>query len=109
MTIYLIKQYNTTNYKIGCTARTIEDRITELQLGSGIILEYVDHYNLKYGIKLEKTLHRVYSQYALNREWFNLPDDIVDTFKVRCKLIENNFDLLNEKSSWIHENNKRKI
>lgn len=96
MKIYLIKQENTSFYKIGCTKRKINERIKELQTGNGSNLILIHEFKTKYGFKLENLLHFHFKQKKVNLEWFELTKEDVDNFLTICNKYENNFISLND-------------
>lgn len=97
--IYLIKEKDNENYKIGYTSKNIEERIKELQTGNGNKLILVHTFETKFATVLEKTLHRRYKSKNLIGEWFELDEKDVNEFPVLCDLSERNFQLLSEMST----------
>lgn len=71
-TIYLIQHEKLDTYtKIGITSN-LDKRIKSLQTASPTGIHLVYSINTKHAEKIEKHLHRKYSKYNTNLEWFNL-------------------------------------
>jgi hypothetical protein len=78
--IYIIKNLNTSYYKIGIS-KNIHRRLRQLELQSGCILEIIDWYLLEKsnprGAKdIEKILHNKYKKHHVVGEWFDLENDV---------------------------------
>lgn len=95
--LYLIECTNDyeTVYKIGYSKHP-NKRLNELKTGNEGNLKLINVFEGEYERKIEKTLHRLYSHYNTNREWFKLTINEVVNFNEICKKIENNLIYLNE-------------
>lgn len=84
--VYLIKDCGKENtYKIGVTKNIVNKRKQTLQTGNSSKLEIISFYETNYPFKLETMLHRLYSDYNIQNEWFELTDDVVEKFLIECK------------------------
>lgn len=102
-TIYLIEcinEYDEPIYKIGHTKNNPIKRLRQLQTGNGRKLKLVGEYLTRYGTKLEKTLHRRYSDLNITNEWFRLSFEDVINFKKTCDTIENGLRVLEESNNY---------
>lgn len=93
MKVYLIRN-GLNHYKIGYTKHPVAYRIEQLQTGSSSELIYVSECEVLHPTKVESTLHRMYKQYNVISEWFELPDDIVVGFVETAKKLDKNFQFL---------------
>lgn len=97
--IYLIKDINTSDYKIG-KSYTPQKRLSQLQTGSPNKLIIVHLYESKIANKIESALHNTYSSYRKEGEWFGLDLTIEQKFLSECEKIEKNFNYLKENSTY---------
>ena len=68
--LYVFNAEGTVLYKIGFTSGSVNNRLRQLQTGSGykiIIIWFADIENARL---VEKTTHRFYSNYKTIGEWF---------------------------------------
>lgn len=102
-------------YKIGITSNTIEKRISELQTGCPYKIKqhhHIDTKNQKLSQSIEKWLHKKYSKYRLQGEWFELPISAVNEvcLYMNSFKIERNFtDYLKLEKEIKAMHNKHKI
>jgi hypothetical protein len=82
--VYLIESYNTQFYKIGISKNDPHKRLKQLATANADELRLITTYESEYYRKLEKWLHRKFSQYRLEGEWFKLPDDDIIGFNEIC-------------------------
>lgn len=97
MKIYLIKD-GEDRYKIGYS-KNPKDRLKQLQTAGATVYELVYEIECLYTTKIEKALHRFYSRFHENGEWFNLPYDEVKNFPDLVSRTESNFKLIVENST----------
>ncbi len=95
--IYLLENSlgKETTYKIGFT-NNIEQRIEQIKTSNAGELNMVYTFETKYGMLLERHLHRMFVKKHMNREWFILNDNDVYTFLDKCKRAEHMFDSLGD-------------
>lgn len=98
--VYLIRSDLTGHYKIGI-AKSIKNRMKQLQTGQSSTLTLIDSFESEYASKIEKTLHNLYSHYRLEGEWFEFSVKEVSEFKNMCIKISNNFKFLNNSKNFI--------
>jgi hypothetical protein len=100
MLIYLLECIVDDNvvYKIGKTKNDVHKRIQNLQTGNASKIEVVCTYETKYANIMERILHKDFSKYRLNGEWFS--DEIyhIDFIK-KCSEIENRLKMLKNKGN----------
>jgi hypothetical protein len=91
--VYLLN--DTESYKIG-VAKNVEQRIKTLQTGNKVRIDLIYKFKTDTPFKLEKILHRQYSQYKSDRlgEWFDLPDSEVSNFIHTCKKHQDTINFL---------------
>lgn len=85
MTVYLIKQEETNEYKIGITEQTVSKRIKQLQTGSSEKLIEVCSFETKWNYKLEKILHSHFNKNKTRGEWFKLSLEEEKSFLTICQ------------------------
>lgn len=85
--VYLIGELdNDTHYKIGVTKHNdIEKRKKELQTGTSQELFIKDYFVTDQPFKLEKMLHRHFSNCNIINEWFELSNEEIFSFKEICQ------------------------
>lgn len=67
--VYLINEVGTCNYKIG-KSKNVNSRLDTLQTGNSSALSLVKSFeSLNYSL-LEKTLHGIFKEKQISREWF---------------------------------------
>jgi len=81
-------------FKIGFTDRDIQVRIKELQTGSHSEIRVVHEYESDNARQIETTLHRIHSSNRIRLEWFDLTDDQVFEFTIKCRQIDYNINYL---------------
>ena len=74
--IYLIWQDHTSLYKIGMAANPAK-RLKDLQTGHSNKLHLIANMECQDAIRKESYLHRKYSQYRTNGEWFSFPPTLI--------------------------------
>jgi hypothetical protein len=73
--IYLIRQKNTSYYKIGFTQdERIESRLTNLQVGNPFELEIIGSF-YTFSQMTEQKLNQFFSEKYVHGEWFNLTNE----------------------------------
>lgn len=96
--VYLLVDWgsNPERYKIGITKDNVDKRIKQLQTGSPNELVLLNKYESKNYKKLELFLHKKYNKYSTDggKEWFELPNDIVISFKSECQKIDEMFQTM---------------
>lgn len=106
--VYLIGEMDNRDiFKIGVTKKDINSRIKELQTGSSNELYIRSYFKSLFPYKLEKMLHRYYSNNNKLNEWFTLSESQVKKFQSVCEqheeilksLVDNPF--FNKKSAII--------
>jgi hypothetical protein len=106
--IYLISsEYNDGKfYKIGWTKRNPKIRLKELKTANSqdLNIEYV--FPSKFGPKIEKNLHRKYSDKRCNGEWFELNQKEVSEFLNECKKQHDMFQMLIDNNTWVQDKSK---
>lgn len=75
-------------FKIGYTANSVEQRVKQLQTGSPdkITIKYVFESNHK--MKVERSLHRLFSHKRLSGEFFDLSNEDLNKIPALCNSIE---------------------
>jgi hypothetical protein len=103
MNIYLISSETNGKklYKIGITRREIEVRMKELKTGNAADLEIVDSFESKWGTKIESNLHKWFKSKKISGEWFELCQKDILEFKNRCKLLHENFELIESQNTYL--------
>lgn len=76
--VYFVNVSKTSQYKIGCTTN-LDNRICALQTATPNKLTLI--HSIAGGYKTEKYLHKVFKQYQIRNEWFDLPDYVSDEIK----------------------------
>lgn len=105
MNIYLIKEENNRRYKIGVSKHP-EKRLLEVQTSNSNKVILVDVIPVKNPWKVETMIHLKCREYSTQGEWFELPDDVLETFEQTIKTIDNNLNALKESNSYIQEQKK---
>jgi len=93
-------------YKIGYTRREVSKRIKELKTGNGSELYLIDSFKSKWGTKIESSLHRLYKPKKVNGEWFDLTDEDVKSFMVKCESIHETFEMITTNNTYYLETGK---
>jgi hypothetical protein len=99
MKVYLIRETETDNYKIGRTSKSVADRISQLQTGCSNEIEFVDSFETN-DIKLETMLHGYFCTARKKGEWFELSYDKVLLFQSTCKKLQEQLEFLKEHNSF---------
>lgn len=94
--VYLFRNRDTNQYKIGFTKRNPKERLKESETFNANDLVIVDFFESVYAKQIEKGLHNRYKSFHINREWFNLNYESVLSFKKSCKSIETALIAVNE-------------
>lgn len=106
--IYLISANHpeATYYKIGWTKRDPIKRLKELKTANSQELQLVQIFESKWGPRIESNLHRYYSEFRCEGEWFKLDTQQVKKFKETCQKQEDMLELLIKENSWVQESKK---
>lgn len=96
--VYLMNIEGTHYYKIGKTKNVANLRVNQLQTAVPTELKLIETYESELYTKIETALHNYlkHKKYRVDDfdyllgEWFILVQDDVDTFKLKCQLIEKN-------------------
>jgi hypothetical protein len=91
--IYLIQSLEEGYYKIGIS-KNPQRRIKELQTGNSSPLKLVETYQSEHAGQIERTLHRRYSHFHKNGEWFDMSISEEASFVTDCQKIEENIKFL---------------
>lgn len=92
--LYILKEKDTNNYKIGYTKNSIDSRIKSLQTGnSNEIIEYAS-FESDYAIKIETALHNLHSIYNKRGEWFEFTEDEISEIVKFITRLHSNFQFL---------------
>lgn len=99
--VYLICSESENNkiYKIGFTKRTIEKRLKEFKTGNASELYLVNSFKSEYGVKIESSLKRRFKKYNISGEWFALPENVINDFKLICAQIHENYEFISKHST----------
>ena len=99
--IYLINEIDTDNYKIGYTnAKTTNSRKITLQTGNSKELIVIKTFSTQNPSKLEKMLHRHFSQAHINGEWYQLSYEDVNLFISICQKLDDTILFLLKNNSF---------
>ncbi|MEG1142771.1 MAG: GIY-YIG nuclease family protein [Clostridia bacterium] len=81
-------------FKIGYTKNSVEKRVKQLQTGSPDKITICEVFETKHGMKVERTLHSIFSHKRTNGEFFYL--DVKDkiNFVQICGKIEKGLDAI---------------
>ena len=103
MNIYLISSETNGQklYKIGITKRAIEVRMKELKTGNAAELAIVDSFQSKWATKIEANLHRQFMPKKISGEWFRLVEQDLSEFKEKCRLLHDNFELMESANTYV--------
>lgn len=95
--IYLINLEDSDLYKIGITdINKIDQRVASLQTGAPKKLNIISLFRTDFATIIEKNLHKFFNEKRTNGEWFNLNDDDLSEFNVKCEQYNNNIKFLVE-------------
>ena len=96
--IYLITELDREKeYKIGVTKnKNLCKRLSQLQTGNSSELFIIKSYKSKHPFKLEKWLHRHYSDKHKLNEWYELEMSDVEEFTSICNKYESMFESLSD-------------
>jgi len=75
--IYVIKEKDTENYKIGYTGKTARSRMAELQVANPTKLVYVTSF--PGDMRHEKVIHKIFLCRHIRGEWFRLSRSDLET------------------------------
>lgn len=95
--VYLLKEDDTYNYKIGVTrSSNVLKRIKKLQTGNAEQIHFVCCFETNEPFKLEKMLHNRYIGYHKLNEWFDFYeiDDPCSEFLNSCNVYQDNIDTM---------------
>ena len=81
-------------HKIGYTKRSIEERIKEFKTGNASDFYIIDSFRSKWGTKIEAQLHKKKKKKRVRGEWFNLTDEDLLSFKEKCQILHDNFEII---------------
>lgn len=101
--VYLIRNSDENQYKIGYTRREVEQRVKEFKTGNCNDLQIISVYESEWGTKIEASLHRKFKWKKIDGEWFYLEKEEVKNFINECQSLHDNFELLSSSNSYIQE------
>lgn len=93
-------------YKIGFTKRAVASRVKELKTGNANDIKIISIFTSEWAIKIESTLHRLYSSKRIDGEWFELNTKDADAFMQNCQTHHDNFELLSTENTYYIEHNR---
>jgi hypothetical protein len=88
--IYLIKSLSDSHYKIG-VSKNPNRRLKQLQTGNSSEIKLICEYQTMNAYKIEKVLHRRYTHFNIDGEWFDLSIKEEADFLNECAKIEKGF------------------
>lgn len=88
-------------HKIGFTKNDPNKRIKQLTTGSNCFIDVLFVFESEYATKVEKALHRYYSNQNVGREWFILDQDQLKEFEFICNKFHSNFKLLMDSNTYV--------
>lgn len=91
--IYLIQSQDEGYYKIG-TSKYPNKRLLQLQTGNSSPLKLIETYQTEHANQIERALHRRYSHFHKEGEWFDLSIGEEASFIIDCQKIEENIKFL---------------
>jgi len=97
--VYLIRSGGNGYCKIG-VSNNPENRRKQLQTSNPYILTLENQYETEFANLVEKTLHRRYSHYRTNGEWFDLPIEDQINFINECKKIHIGISVLKTSENY---------
>ncbi len=86
--VYIIKGEIMSFYKIGYTANSPYQRLTELQHSNPDKLSVIQYYKSMHSKKLEKLVHEKFKEKRKIGEWFELSEEDLKNFKGICEAFE---------------------
>lgn len=93
-------------YKIGITRREVSERIKELKTGNPYEFQIESIFNAdNYGNSIETKLHNKFKYKRIDREWFSLEQEDIDSFISDCESYYKIFDNLQNSNSYIQDRN----
>lgn len=92
-------------FKIGFSKRSVEKRVRELKTGNACEIKIVSIFSSIWAIKIESTLHRLYSSKRVSGEWFDLTEIDVDNFIFNCQLHHDNMELISSENTYFIDRN----
>lgn len=92
-------------YKIGFTKRSVENRVKELKTGNANEIKIISVFQSKWAIKIESTLHRLYSSKRVDGEWFELNQGDVKSFMDNCQMHHDNLELISTSNTYYIDRN----
>jgi len=101
--IYLIKQQDTSFYKIGFTKKDPIKRLKELQTGNGNELVLVKVFESYFSSKVERSLHLHFKNKSVNLEWFLLDENDLLEFDNLCIRYEESFKFLKDHNHFFKD------
>ena len=96
--IYLIQSLEDGYSKVGVSKHP-QKRIKQLQTGNSSELKLIETYQSDIANQIEGTLHKRYSHYQKEGEWFDMSIENEVSFKEECKKIEENINFLKKSSN----------
>jgi len=108
--IYLISAElnDYTVYKIGLTKRAVCERIKDFKTGNISDFKALKVYNTdNYAHTIESRLHLHFKakRIDMDREWFNLTEEDIESFLPLCDKFYNAFKMLEENNTYIQAQN----
>lgn len=90
-------------YKIGFTKRNVEDRVREFKTGNCLELNIEYVFNSKWGTKIEKKLHKLFSSKKISGEWFSLSDEDIINLINTTQTLHENFNIIDIENTFVLE------
>lgn len=99
--IYLMKSNSDSHYKID-VSKNPQKRLLSLQTGNSSLISLICEYKTDKAYQIEKVLHRRYSHFNKEGEWFDLSIKEEALFVNECAKIEKNItDLIKAGNEFI--------
>lgn len=83
--VYLLANWDANKFKIGITRGDVKKRLKQLQTGNGEQIEILKVFETEHYLKVEKSMHRKYSNKNTKGEWFELSDEELLSFEKDCQ------------------------
>lgn len=92
-------------YKIGITRREVSKRIDDLKTGNPYEFKIESvFFAKKFGNSIESRLHFHFKSKQINREWFSLDIDDIESFIGLCESYYKTFEMIQNENTYIQEN-----
>jgi len=101
--IYLFRNKDENQYKIGITKKPVQERIAQLQTGNPNEIMFVESFETSHGYKMENALHNHFrmKRTSDSHEWFELSDEDVKMFYSTCERLESNLSFIREHNTYV--------